>query len=413
MDGMDKRFDGHAWCRTITSNIHNSQGFTFRKSLCVGQLVCDNKSCDFFARSSKRNETKWSGQTNTPFKLGHLPPPDSTLVCKVCKVPPTCVNFCPGRIYYVLGKGDMTRVCIHLGMHNHPVFDGICRETLDTISGLIAQEVSKTPTAKNSTITVAAGKEFLDKYLIHSGPGPKKMLRGQELEDVLDKFEHLSSPNMRNTTSLCRSGGKRRAYDSIMAMKTYTTIEYIHANVFPGQGKDKVYIFKMLEDGPGSSVDLVDHVKRIKDWTTMACHVYDAAYCKVMTIVVCDMQSEDTKVQCIMWREFNDLMAKNSVENTNFKGFMADSAQANWNAVQIVYDSGDPKVPKENRECICLLHWTTSLKQHTQKFSSQTCRPTKSPLQAIQVFQDNEAESRYFAIRAWWLSLGAAFEDAI
>ena len=28
MDGMDKRFDGHTWCCTITSNIHNSQGFT-------------------------------------------------------------------------------------------------------------------------------------------------------------------------------------------------------------------------------------------------------------------------------------------------------------------------------------------------------------------------------------------------
>jgi hypothetical protein len=36
MDGMDKRFDGHTWCRTITSNIHNSQGLTFRKSLYVG-----------------------------------------------------------------------------------------------------------------------------------------------------------------------------------------------------------------------------------------------------------------------------------------------------------------------------------------------------------------------------------------
>jgi hypothetical protein len=44
-----------------------------------------------------------------------------------------------------------------------------------------------------------------------------------------------------------------------------------------------------------------------------------------MTIAVCDMQSEDTKVQCIMWRELNNLMATNSVQNTNFKGFMADS----------------------------------------------------------------------------------------
>ena len=96
------------------------------KSLYVGQLVCNNKSCDFFVKSSKRNETEWSGQTNTPFKLGHLPPHDSTLVCKVCKVAPICVNFCPNHIYYVLGKGDMSRACIHLGMHNHHVSDGIC-----------------------------------------------------------------------------------------------------------------------------------------------------------------------------------------------------------------------------------------------------------------------------------------------
>ena len=210
------------------------------------------------------------------------------------------------------------------------------------ISGLIAQEVSKTPTAKNSAIAMVASKEFLDKYLIHTSHGSKKMLRGQELEDVLDKFKHLSSPNLRNTISLYRSGVKRGAYDSIMAIEMYTTIEYVHGNAFPGQGKDKMYIFKMLEDGPGSGMDLVkrmqlggdlknawlmlDHVKHVKEWTTMVCHVYNAVYCKVMTIAICDMQSEDTKVQCIMWRKLNDLMAKNGIENTNFKRFMADSA---------------------------------------------------------------------------------------
>jgi hypothetical protein len=78
----------------------------------------------------------------------------------------------------------------------------------------------------------------------------------------------------------------------------------------------KVYVFKMLVDGLGSGVDLVkrmqprgdlenewlmfDHVKRVQAWTTMACHVYDAMYYKVITIAVYDMQLEDTKVQCIM-----------------------------------------------------------------------------------------------------------------
>jgi hypothetical protein len=72
----------------------------------------------------------------------------------------------------------MSRACIHLRMHNHPVSDGICRETLDTIFGLIAKEVFKTPTAKNSAIAMATSKEFWDKYLIHTSHGPKKMLWG-------------------------------------------------------------------------------------------------------------------------------------------------------------------------------------------------------------------------------------------
>jgi hypothetical protein len=49
-----------------------------------------------------------------------------------------------------------------------------------------------------------------------------------------------------------------------------------------------------------------------------------------------------------MWRELNKLMRKNGMEEPNFKGIMADSAQANWNVIQIIYGSGDPKVPMEN-----------------------------------------------------------------
>jgi hypothetical protein len=65
----------------------------------------------------------------------------------------------------------------------------------------------------------------------------------------------------------------------------------------------------MSEVGPRSGVHLVnqmqpggdlehvwimfDHVNRVKNWTTMACHVYNSAYCRVMTIAVCGMQSKD------------------------------------------------------------------------------------------------------------------------
>jgi hypothetical protein len=32
----------------------------------------------------------------------------------------------------------------------------------------------------------------------------------------------------------------------------------------------------------------VGHAKHVASWITMACHVYDLVYCKMLTIVVCD-----------------------------------------------------------------------------------------------------------------------------
>jgi len=57
----------------------------------------------------------------------------------------------------------------------------------------------------------------------------------------------------------------------------------------------------------------------------MACHVYDPIYCKVMTIVICDMQSRGIKTQQIMWTKLNEMMLKNRFPKLKFKGFMIDS----------------------------------------------------------------------------------------
>jgi len=68
-----------------------------------------------------------------------------------------------------------------------------------------------------------------------------------------------------------------------------------------------------------------------------------------------------------MWRSLNEVMERNGMVVTNFKGFIGDSAQANWNAIQIIYNSGNLKTEMLNREWMCLLHWNTSMHQHTQK----------------------------------------------
>ena len=51
MAGMDKRYDGHAWSKTVTTNIVNRMGLSFRKSVCLGHLRCVNSKCKFLNRA--------------------------------------------------------------------------------------------------------------------------------------------------------------------------------------------------------------------------------------------------------------------------------------------------------------------------------------------------------------------------
>jgi hypothetical protein len=90
----------------------------------------------------------------------------------------------------------------------------------------------------------------------------------------------------------------------------------------------------------------------------MACHVYNPTYCKVMTITINNMQFEDTNDQQIMWTNFNDMMQKHSFPKLNFKGFMVNNTQANWNVVKIVYGPRDPSMRMIDKERTCLFHWT-------------------------------------------------------
>ncbi len=60
----------------------------------------------------------------------------------------------------------------------------------------------------------------------------------------------------------------------------------------------------------------------------------------MMTIIICDMLFEDTKAQQIIYTKLNETMLKHKLPKPNFKGFMVNNAQANWNAIKIVYGYG-------------------------------------------------------------------------
>ncbi len=143
--------------------------------------------------------------------------------------------------------------------------------------------------------------------------------------------------------------------ESIRKLRGSSTWAFVQESKFPGQGLevDKVFVFKMSEVGPSNGVDLVkqmqnggdlqdawvmfNHVKRVKGWTTMACHVYHSQYCRVMTIAMCDMQSKDCAAQILFWTNLNSVVERHGVSETQFKGFMANSDQANWNVVRMIY----------------------------------------------------------------------------
>jgi hypothetical protein len=47
--------------------------------------------------------------------------------------------------------------------------------------------------------------------------------------------------------------------------------------------------------------------------------------------------SKDGVVQTLFWKNLNSVISDNGMSKVNFKGFMADIAHANWNAVRKIY----------------------------------------------------------------------------
>jgi hypothetical protein len=107
-------------------------------------------------------------------------------------------------------------------------------------------------------------KKFLADYLLKFPANIEgHYLVGLSLEVVMDKFNTLAYLNCRNFVS----GSKRflcsgmRTMDNIMTLKNHSAFKFVHGSRFPGQSKDKVFVFKMSVDLPGSDVELVKRMQ--------------------------------------------------------------------------------------------------------------------------------------------------------
>ena len=99
---------------------------------------------------------------------------------------------------------------------------------------------------------------------------------------------------------------------------------------------------------------MFDHVKWVVHWTLLGAHVYTPMYYKVMTIYVCHIMYKKADAQEQMWLLMLALLTRwHGFKNANFKGFMVDSVQANFNAIRKIFGSDNKNIPMEGKERTC------------------------------------------------------------
>jgi hypothetical protein len=235
MHGMDKHHDGHAWTKTVISNIKSDMSLTFRTSTRIGYLRCENQDCEYTShihRTSPVNE--WDGFTVTTIPVGQATPARSSLVCKICKVPLTCIATCVARIYYVLGAANMTRACLHLGLHENPVKVGKDQEIKERTRKFIEEQVERTPKATNSAIVMEVNKELVDELLIDPKGIPVRKYDLEELVPVLEKCKYMSSLSIKNDITAFRYIRRFGIIDGIATLRGYSHWAYVQENKFMG-----------------------------------------------------------------------------------------------------------------------------------------------------------------------------------
>jgi hypothetical protein len=56
MQSVDRKYNGHVWCKVIITNIKNSFGLNFRKVCCLGHLLCVQNDRENFVLLGFHNE---------------------------------------------------------------------------------------------------------------------------------------------------------------------------------------------------------------------------------------------------------------------------------------------------------------------------------------------------------------------
>jgi hypothetical protein len=111
------------------------------------------------------NYGEWIGSIAIRFHVGNVVLDKFSVERKISRSTFACI-VC--RFYAHSTSYGMFSACIYLGVHDHLVSNGTCRESLDTAYQCVANEVMKTLIAKNPTIVLAMSKHLLENYILKS-----------------------------------------------------------------------------------------------------------------------------------------------------------------------------------------------------------------------------------------------------
>ena len=119
----------------------------------MGHLCCINPDCRCVSETGDCNKLYWSGSSPDIFMPGSNSEGvgKCKLVCKYCKAILSCLGVCHCKLFYAVSKDpNMSRACIHIGTHKHPVAKDDCRDAMDQIRKEIKVQVAKIPSTKAS-----------------------------------------------------------------------------------------------------------------------------------------------------------------------------------------------------------------------------------------------------------------------
>ena len=109
------------------------------------------------------------------------------------------------------------------------------------------------------------------------------------------------------------------------------------------------------------------------------------------------------------------LLKCHGIENVNFKGFMAYSAQENFNAIRKIFGSGNKSIPMEGKERTCQFHWSMALNRHTKQLIKPELQEKHIELchEYRRCTCKADADLVLAALKAWWFSFGACSENSL